>query len=144
MSKRPKAPAPLAPSLIWRRDGFDLGLQRQIREQLIDGIVRGDLAPGSKLPSSRELARQLSVARNTVVLACQQLVADGHLVARERSGLYVSDDAIKNPALSERVMRRADGDVSSLLWNERIKAPVSTTENYRSPPGLAEISLSVC
>ena len=111
-----------------------VGLQRQIRQQLIDRIVRGDFAPGHKLPSSRELARQLGVARNTVVLACQQLVADGHLISRERSGLYVSDDAIKNPALSERVMRRAESDVSGLVWQTRINSPSLTAGEYRSPP----------
>jgi GntR family transcriptional regulator/MocR family aminotransferase len=40
-----------------------------------------------KLPSSRKLAQQLNVARNTVVAAYQQLIADGYLVSRQRSGI---------------------------------------------------------
>src|SRR2546427_8489282 len=50
-----------------------LSLQGQIREMLVDAILSGILAPGESIPSSRELARHLGVARITVVLAYQQL-----------------------------------------------------------------------
>jgi len=57
-----------------------MNLQNQIRQKLVDGIINGAFPPGMKLPSSRNLAQQLNVARNTVVAAYQ------HLIARRLSG----------------------------------------------------------
>jgi GntR family transcriptional regulator/MocR family aminotransferase len=114
--------------------GADLGLQRQIRQQLVDAIAGGVFAPSQKLPSSRDLARQLGVARNTVVLACQQLIAEGHLISRERSGLYVNEEMVKGLALSQLVAKPPDEPGSRLQWRDRIKAPVVATEAYRCPP----------
>jgi GntR family transcriptional regulator/MocR family aminotransferase len=62
-----------------------LSLQGQIRQKLVDGIVQGVFPAGSRLPSSRKLAEQLGVARNTVVLAYDQLIGEGFLNSRERS-----------------------------------------------------------
>ncbi len=70
------------------------GLQTQIREMLVGAILDGHLPPGSPLPSGRRLAQQLQVARNTVVMAYQQLVDEGYLVSRERSGYYVDEDVL--------------------------------------------------
>jgi GntR family transcriptional regulator/MocR family aminotransferase len=49
-------------------------LQSQIRQKLVEGILVGSFAAGSKLPSSRKLAKQLEVSRNTVVLVFQALI----------------------------------------------------------------------
>lgn len=111
-----------------------LGLQRQIRQQLFDAIIAGVFPPGRRLPSSRELSQQMGVARNTVVLACQQLISEGHLIARERSGLYVNEDVVKGLALSERVNKPSSEDVSGINWRARIKAPLPPADVYRSPP----------
>jgi GntR family transcriptional regulator/MocR family aminotransferase len=67
-----------------------LSLQHQVRHRLIDAITRGVLRPGHRLPSSRALARQAGIARNTVTLAYDALVAAGHLVSRPRSGIFVA------------------------------------------------------
>jgi Predicted transcriptional regulators len=67
-----------------------MSLQGQIRQMLVAAILDGQLLPDHALPSSRELADQLSVARNTVVLAYQQLVEEGYLISRERSGHFVN------------------------------------------------------
>jgi GntR family transcriptional regulator/MocR family aminotransferase len=69
-------------------------LQSQIQEMMVDAITKGHLAPGAAMPSGRKLAEQLKVARNTVVLAYQQLLDEGFIVARERSGFYVSEDVL--------------------------------------------------
>lgn len=65
-----------------------VSLQNQIRQKLVDGIVSGTFPEGARLPSSRKLAEQLGVARNTVVLAYEQLVEEGFLESRARSGIY--------------------------------------------------------
>ncbi|KPK26718.1 MAG: 2-aminoadipate aminotransferase [Betaproteobacteria bacterium SG8_40] len=63
--------------------------QRQLREMIVSAILDDKLPLDIPLPSSRELARHLGIARNTVVLAYQQLIDEGYLVARERSGYYI-------------------------------------------------------
>ena len=72
-----------------------MNLQNQIRQKLVDGIINGAFPPGMKLPSSRKLAGQLEVARNTVVAAYQQLIADGYLVSRQRSGIFVNEKMLE-------------------------------------------------
>jgi DNA-binding transcriptional regulator YhcF (GntR family) len=72
-----------------------MNLQNQIRQKFVDGIINGAFAPGMKLPSSRKLAVQLDVARNTVVAAYQQLIADGYLVSRQRSGIFVNEQMLE-------------------------------------------------
>jgi DNA-binding transcriptional regulator YhcF (GntR family) len=64
-----------------------------IREQLVTqlrlGILSGELRPGARLPSVRELARQLSIHANTVSAAYRDLHARGAVEFRKGSGIYV-------------------------------------------------------
>lgn len=87
-------------SLIVLDPAADKSLQVQIREKIIQGILSGSIPAGDKMPSSRRLAKQLQVARNTVVLAYQQLVDDRFLVTRERSGFYVTDAVLQQGVIS--------------------------------------------
>jgi GntR family transcriptional regulator/MocR family aminotransferase len=73
-----------------------LNLQCQIRQKFVEGIIYGAFPPGMKLPSSRKLSKQLAVARNTVVAAYQQLIADGYLVSRQRSGIFVNEKMLES------------------------------------------------
>src|SRR3546814_10815839 len=74
-----------------RHDG-DLGLQAQLRRQLIDAILDGRLSGSDPLPSCRRLAHSLGVSRNTVVLAYQALTDEGLLISRERIGYFVRSE----------------------------------------------------
>ena len=67
-------------------------LQTQLRQMLVAAIREGQLPRGSALPSCRKLADTLAVARNTVALAYQDLVEEGFLVARQRSGYFVCQE----------------------------------------------------
>src|SRR4051794_21276492 len=67
-------------------------LHRQIGEQVRRAILERRLAPGQRLPSSRLMASELEVARGTVLLAMDQLIAEGYLVAQAASGLSVAND----------------------------------------------------
>jgi GntR family transcriptional regulator / MocR family aminotransferase len=60
------------------RDG-DETLTRQLTDQLRRLIADGRLAPGQRLPSSRQLAQSLALSRNTVTFAIEQLAAEGYL-----------------------------------------------------------------
>jgi len=65
-------------------------MTRQIREQLNDLIEAGELAAGALLPSERELANTLKVARNVVRGAYEQLMDAGKLTSEGRKGRSVS------------------------------------------------------
>ncbi|MFK7890918.1 MAG: PLP-dependent aminotransferase family protein [Granulosicoccus sp.] len=73
---------------------IDQSLQSQLRQALVKAILDGRIPVDTPLPSSRELARQLSVARNTVVLAYQHLVDENYLVSRERRGYFVNPEIL--------------------------------------------------
>ena len=65
-------------------------MTRQIREQLNTLIEAGELAAGTLLPSERELANTLKVARNVVRGAYEQLMDAGKLTSEGRKGRSVS------------------------------------------------------
>ncbi|MCH9011415.1 MAG: GntR family transcriptional regulator, partial [Chloroflexi bacterium] len=65
-------------------------LYRQLYEGLRRAILVGELSPGVKLPSTRALAADLSIGRNTVVNAYEQLLAEGYLEGRTGSGTYIA------------------------------------------------------
>jgi GntR family transcriptional regulator/MocR family aminotransferase len=64
-------------------------LHRQIYEGIRAGILTGRLAASARLPSTRVLASELGVARNTVVLAFDQLIAEGYLSTHRGGGTRV-------------------------------------------------------
>jgi GntR family transcriptional regulator/MocR family aminotransferase len=70
----------------------DAPLFRQIYQQLRSAILSRDLRPGTKLPSTRQLAAQLKVSRSAVVSAYEQLLAEGYASGKVGSGSYVSSD----------------------------------------------------
>jgi len=69
-------------------------LQAQLRENLVSAILDGHIPVDVPLPSSRELARQLGIARNTVVLAYQHLIDENYLVSQERKGYFVNPEIL--------------------------------------------------
>lgn len=72
-------------------------LQAQIRQAIVSAILDRQIALSMPLPSCRILAEKLGVARGTVVLAFQQLVDQGFLIARERRGHFVNPDVLTAP-----------------------------------------------
>ena len=65
-------------------------LYQQLYHSLRGVILTGQLAPGARLPATRALARELGVSRNTVLLAYEQLLAEGYAVGQAGSGTYVA------------------------------------------------------
>ena len=64
-------------------------VHRQIYQAWRDGILRGRFAPKARVPSTRELAGALRVARSTVTQAYEQLIAEGYLQTQRGSGTFV-------------------------------------------------------
>lgn len=66
-------------------------LYRQLYFAIRDAILAGRLHPGIRLPSTRTLARDLGLSRNTVVTAYEQLLTEGYLDGRVGAGSFVSE-----------------------------------------------------
>src|SRR5499425_1590747 len=67
-------------------------LARQIYMQVRSAVLSGALHAGTRVPSSRVMASQLGVARASVVLAYQQLLAEGYVESRHGSGTFIAGD----------------------------------------------------
>lgn len=63
----------------------------QIYDYIKKEILCGSILPKTKLPSIRSLAKNLNLSKNTIELAYQQLIAEGYVVSKNRSGLYVEE-----------------------------------------------------
>ncbi|MDB5818778.1 MAG: GntR family transcriptional regulator, partial [Rhizobacter sp.] len=70
-----------------------LPLQGRLRLAVVQAILDGRLPPNAPMPSSRVLAEVLGLSRNTVTAAYLQLIDEGFLLSRPRSGVVVAPDA---------------------------------------------------
>jgi len=110
-----------------------ISLQAQIREMLVAAILDGHIPVGVPLPSTRVLARQLGVARNTVALAYELLVNEGYLRTKSRSGHFVNAEILgERPPARRRQMGAADAP-PSIAWDTRMRFPVSRQRNIVKP-----------
>lgn len=117
------------------RDGSSLTIQGQIRQLMISAISDEHITIDTPVPSSRELAEQLGIARNTVVLAYQQLVDDGYLVARKRSGYFVNPDVVqKRPSASPSPSATKTSESPPAPdWETRFRIKPSRQRNISKP-----------
>jgi len=121
----------MSDALLYVDRDSELNLQAQIRHRLVEAIHLEIFKSGARLPSSRRLAEQLGVARNTVVLACQQLVDEGLLTGRARSGLYVAE-RIARPVAAVEVSGQRPGITGR--WQQWLKARANPDTARRVPP----------
>lgn len=88
MARRPTQP-------LWNVLALDRASATSLQDQIVaffrDAVLRGALKPGARLPSSRQLAAELGVARITAVEAFDRLAAEGYFVTRRGVGLFVAD-----------------------------------------------------
>lgn len=103
-----------------------VALHRQIRKQITEAI-RG-AKPGSRLPSTRSLAKLLGVSRNTVLSAYDELVADGLLEARQGSAMFVRGSAQTGVVALD--LRRLLRDVQYPLRTLTVEDPDGTPLSF--------------
>lgn len=106
----------------------DTPRQRVIYHRLRNAIVSGRLAPNRRLPSSRSLAASLHVARNSILYAYEQLIAEGCLVA-DRQGTCVAPFLVcsmESPCRSEApsIPRKLSARATALEAEEELGAAV--------------------
>lgn len=111
----------------------DVGLQTQLRRQLVDAILDGRLSGDDPLPSCRRMAQALGVSRNTVVLAYQALTDEGLLISRERVGYFVNTELVTRQAEAGRTL---DGPTTArhpVDWWPRLQTRPSEQHQISKP-----------
>jgi GntR family transcriptional regulator/MocR family aminotransferase len=101
-----------------------LGLRAGLEQSLRAAVRSGQLRPGTRLPSSRVLAGDLGVARNTVADVYTQLVAEGYLIGARGSGTRVA----------------AYADRSNAVRAETTTSPGAATARFDLRPGRPDLS----
>ncbi|MFP2905670.1 PLP-dependent aminotransferase family protein [Pyxidicoccus sp. 3LFB2] len=123
-------------SLLLRLDRRSkASLQEQLCQGLRQAISTGVLAPGTRLPSTRQLASELAVSRTTVVASLLQLLEEGYLTARERSGTFVAEDAGRLAAAPAGGRPRASSDSPLRLSRRMTELERAWTEGVLPAPG---------
>ena len=74
---------------LWFARGSEVSIREQLVTQVVLGILSDDLAPGQRLPSTRELARRFNLHPNTVSAGYRQLARDRWVEFRRGSGVYI-------------------------------------------------------
>lgn len=124
-------------------------LPAQLCEQLRKQIATGELAAGERLPSSRELAEQLGIARATIIESYRQLSAEGYIVGKDGSGTYVSETLPQaelqrqqpRPDRAERNLSNLSGFAKRVLQRDNAHPQTAPLQLSFCPwrPSLAEV-----
>lgn len=85
---------------FWLSHASEIPIREQLVTQVALAILSEDLKPGTRLPSTRELARRFRIHANTVSAAYRDLERDGWLELRHGSGVYVRVNTQSTPLLS--------------------------------------------
>lgn len=86
---------------LWFARGSEVSIREQLVTQVILGILSEDLAPGQRLPSTRELARRFNLHPNTISAAYRQLEQNRWVETRHGSGVYVRARKPTSPLSAE-------------------------------------------
>jgi GntR family transcriptional regulator len=129
--------------------GSAVPISRQIAEQIATLCASGSLRPGERLPSVRELARELAVNQNTILRVYERLVGEGLLEMRHGQGTFVAARAKRGQLAMHRerlvdelrqIARQAVGlgltsdELHELLAEgfDGVEQPISVTSNEES------------
>ncbi|WP_432789001.1 PLP-dependent aminotransferase family protein [Brevibacterium sp. K11IcPPYGO002] len=113
-------------------------LYRQLRRALEHQILSGAYSPDVALPSSRDLAHELGLSRNTVNAAVQELVATGLIEARPRSGHFINSKLLDDAITDGDGIRRTNAPID---WEKKIRPvrdihlpEITKTKNWQTCP----------
>jgi GntR family transcriptional regulator/MocR family aminotransferase len=115
-------------------------LAERVYRQLVNAILDGRLVHGQQLPSTRTMASQLHVSRNTVTVAYERLAAEGYTRSRVGSGTFVASPPAAGNT-DRRARPGADIDIAP-FWRTRSVLPLTLEGRpaYNFGPGVADES----
>jgi GntR family transcriptional regulator len=88
---------------LWFAPSSEVPIYRQLVTQVVLAILSGDLKPGDRLPSTRELARRFGLHPNTISAGYRHLEQDGWTERRHGSGVYVRANT-EPPSTPEQIL----------------------------------------
>jgi GntR family transcriptional regulator/MocR family aminotransferase len=110
-------------------------LLRWLYDEIRLAIVEGRLAAGTRLPSTRAIARQHRMARGTVVAAFEHLSAEGYIEGSVGSGSFVRNVSVLSPSASATARARSRAAVATPSLSVRGRRLVSNPFPLRLPAG---------
>lgn len=121
-------------------------LNRQIYQAIREAILSQLLPSALQLPSSRDLAQELGISRNTVTYAYEQLIAEGYLETRAGSGTYIADttpDQIPETRLNMPPLTDPSGESELSAHGAQLiqQAGVSDLQWGAFMPGVPDVTL---
>jgi GntR family transcriptional regulator/MocR family aminotransferase len=124
------------------RDGGET-LTRQLTDQLRGLITKGRLAPGQRLPSSRQLAQSLGLSRNTASFAIEQLAAEGYVILSAGRRPEVAEGlSLDRHKPSSRSHRSGNVRIGLSAWASSLQRSIFPPIHKERPrpfqPGLAD------
>jgi GntR family transcriptional regulator/MocR family aminotransferase len=132
----------ISPPLSFNPAGIELdrrqGLTRQLYDALRQRVLDGRLVSGTRLPASRDLAAALSISRNSVVRAYDQLYAEGFIESRVGDGTYVAQ--LPTPKkLSTKLSTGLSTGLSPTLSTKLRNLPADLDSEVIHSAGLARV-----
>ena len=131
---------------IWITKNSEIPVRDQIVSQVQVAIASGDLRPGDKLPSTRDLARRFGIHSNTVSAAYRELAVKGAVHLRKGSGIYIREEGLDGlDVLLERFFRDASragfskDAVLGRMFGAAVKSPVGGFRLFEPNDDLAKI-----
>ncbi len=97
---------------LWLNRNSDVNLREQLSTQIVLGILCNELAPGDRLPSTRELAQRHGIHPNTASATYQELENQGWLEVKHGSGVYVRATRPTTPLSPEMAIDELIGNLA--------------------------------
>src|SRR5580692_57374 len=109
---------------FWFARGSEVSIREQLVTQVVLGILSDDLAPGQRLPSTRDLARRFHLHPNTISAGYRQLERERWVEFRRGSGVYVR---ASRPEVLPTAALALDQMIARLFQDAReLGAPLAT------------------
>lgn len=94
----------------------EIAIYEQLRRQIIIGIARGDLKPGEKLPSIRQLGEEIGINLHTVSKAYNLLKDEGYLIIDRRVGAMINENFKE---LDDNFKKNIDNEMKFLIADSK-------------------------
>lgn len=109
---------------FWFARGSEVSIREQLVTQIVLGILSDDLAPGQRLPSTRDLARRFRLHPNTISAGYRQLEREGWVEFRHGSGVYVRAARPETAPTAEQSLDQAISRLFRLARELHVSLPL--------------------